>query len=106
MLSPILSAQGRLFACHSERSEESLSFRAQGRLREASRTALKSRKGILRFAQNDNGGQNDNIRQFFISLLKVRKSGVRLEHVVRNESGQGHATIESSFPAGPRRKCL
>ena len=28
--------------CHSERSEESLSFRAQGRLREASRTGLKS----------------------------------------------------------------
>src|SRR5205823_4712662 len=33
---PLPSAQGRLFACHSERSEESLSFRAQGRLREAS----------------------------------------------------------------------
>src|SRR5437899_8697177 len=62
--------EGRLFACHSERSEESLSFRAQGRLREATRTALKSRKGILRCAQNDNGRQNGNIRQFFISLLE------------------------------------
>ena len=58
------SAQGRLLACHSERSEESLSFHAQGRLREASRTGLKSMRGILRFAQND------NIRQFFISLLE------------------------------------
>src|SRR6058998_3133958 len=28
--------EGRLFACHSERSEESLLFRAQGKLREAS----------------------------------------------------------------------
>jgi len=51
------------FACHSERSEESLSFHAQGRLREASRTGLKSMRGILRFAQND------NIRQFFMSPL-------------------------------------
>jgi len=36
-LSPIRFAQGKLFACHSERSEESLSFRAQGKLREESR---------------------------------------------------------------------
>src|SRR6266568_9160076 len=31
-----LRDQGRLFTCHSERSEESLSFSAQGKLREES----------------------------------------------------------------------
>src|SRR5436189_5450295 len=75
--------EGRLFACHSERSEESLSFHAQGRLREASRSGLKSMREILRFAQND------NVRQFFISLLRkfalsplfsVRPSPARESH--------------------------
>src|SRR5436309_786166 len=47
MLSPIRFAQGRLIDCHSERSEESLSFRAQGKLREAS--AFQAEKKELRF---------------------------------------------------------
>src|SRR2546426_1098262 len=39
--------EGRLIDCHSERSEESLSFRAQGKLREAS--AFQAEKKELRF---------------------------------------------------------
>ena len=42
-----------LFACHSERSEESLSFRAQGELREEPKFFFQSEKQMLRSAQHD-----------------------------------------------------
>ena len=46
MLSPIRFAQGRLCACHPERSEGSL-FSAQGKLREASLHCLRINAGVL-----------------------------------------------------------
>src|SRR5436853_1996762 len=72
--------EGRLFACHSERSEESLSFRAQGRLREASRSGLKSMRGILLRQPPD---QNDNVRQLFISLLNNLDDGLNAVFLAR-----------------------
>src|SRR6266700_5482359 len=63
--------------CHAERSE-------------ASRTGLKSMRGILRFAQND------NVRQFFISLLgadqRVRPPVLKFHH----------ASSDKTFDAGLR----
>src|SRR2546427_9490587 len=86
-LLPRLRDQGRLFACHSERSEESLSFRGQGRFREASRAGLKSTRVILRFAQND------NLRLFFSNLLRKLKHKLPRHRVIaaaRNQIPEGY----------------